>query len=97
MAGGRHAAVRLQPLPAGLGRARGDVLPDGAVLAEWWRRLVGRILDIIVTTVITVIIAFPWLSKVLSVLSDYAQQVQAAGPDGPRRTRPRSASSSSPR
>ena len=58
---------------------RTDVLPDGAVLAEWWRRLVGRILDIIVTVVITLILAFPWLTQALSAMSDFfAQTVQAA-------------------
>ncbi len=62
---------------------RGDVLPDGAVLAQWWRRLVGRILDYIVTVVITVVIAFPWLSEAVSALSDFvAQSVQAAESGG---------------
>ena len=62
-ASGRAAACR-PPATTPTSRAgsgpRDDVLPDGAVLAEWWRRLVGRILDIIVTTVITLVIAFPW-------------------------------------
>ena len=60
----------------------GASLPDGAVLAEWWRRLVGRILDIIVTTVITVVLAFPWLGTVSSAMSDYVQQAQAAAESG---------------
>jgi uncharacterized RDD family membrane protein YckC len=58
---------------------QGALLPDGAVLAEWWRRLIGRILDIIVTSVITLIIAWPWVSQALSTTSDFfAQSLQAA-------------------
>lgn len=61
------------------GRQTKGVLPDGAVLAEWWRRLVGRILDIIVTSVITVIVAFPFLGDLLTAVSDYVSaSVQAA-------------------
>jgi uncharacterized RDD family membrane protein YckC len=81
--GGGAPPTDYNPYQQGWVGSRNDVLPDGAVLAEWWRRLVGRILDIIVTTVLTLILAFPWVSTVMSVFSDYAQQVQAAGPDGP--------------
>ena len=70
------------PYQQGWAAPRGDVLPDGAVLAEWWRRLVGRILDIIVTTVITVVLSIPWLGTVSSAMSDYVQQVQAAAESG---------------
>ena len=38
-AGRRRPATT--PYHQGVAAARGDVLPDGAVLAEWWRRLVG--------------------------------------------------------
>ncbi len=70
------------PYQQGWAAPRGDVLPDGAVLAEWWRRLVGRILDVIVITVITVVLSIPWLGSVFSAMSDYLQQVQAAAESG---------------
>jgi uncharacterized RDD family membrane protein YckC len=67
------------------GRQTKGVLPDGAVLAEWWRRLVGRILDIIVTSVITVIVAFPFLGDLLTAVSDYVSaSVQAAESGAPQ-------------
>ena len=56
-----RASVRRRPGTDGGGPLRGlrhglrprrDVLPDGAVLAEWWRRLLARILDSIITTVL---------------------------------------------
>ena len=46
MAGrGRCRPPTTTPTSQGWAAPRRDVLPDGAVLAEWWRRLVGRILD----------------------------------------------------
>ena len=61
------------------------MLPDGAVLAEWWRRLVGRILDLIVTTVLTLIFALPWVSTAVSAMSDYiAGGAARGGPGGPQ-------------
>ena len=48
MAGRRRAARRVQPLQPGLGGAPRRRAARRAVLAEWWRRLVGRIIDVIV-------------------------------------------------
>jgi uncharacterized RDD family membrane protein YckC len=71
------------PYGPGWATPRRDVLPDGAVLAEWWRRLLGRVLDIVVTTVTTVILAFPWLRDAASTMSDFfARTVQAAEAGG---------------
>jgi uncharacterized RDD family membrane protein YckC len=61
---------------------RSDQLPDGAVLAQWWRRLIGRILDIVVTLVLTVIAAAPWLGQATSSLSDFLDQTARAAQDG---------------
>jgi uncharacterized RDD family membrane protein YckC len=67
------------PYTQGWAAPRGDVLPDGAVLAEWWRRLVGRIIDVVITAVITVVVAFPWISQAASTMSDFfAKTLQAA-------------------
>ena len=62
---------------------RSDVLPDGQVLAEWWRRLLGRIIDVVITTVISLLIAFPWLTQAMGTMSDFlAQTMQAAQSGG---------------
>jgi uncharacterized RDD family membrane protein YckC len=80
--GGGMPPAGYNPYGQGWASPRGDVLPDGAVLAEWWRRLVGRILDIIVTTVITVLLSIPWLGSVFTAMSDYLEQAQAAAASG---------------
>jgi uncharacterized RDD family membrane protein YckC len=61
---------------------RGDVLPDGAVLAEWWRRLVGRVLDIMVTGGIAAIVALPWLSELASTMSTFVTRTIDAQESG---------------
>jgi uncharacterized RDD family membrane protein YckC len=80
--GGGAPPTDYNPYQQGWVTSRDDVLPDGAVLAEWWRRLIGRILDIIVTGVLTLVIALPWMGSLFSALSDYAQAVQAATESG---------------
>ncbi len=80
--GGGMPPAGPNPYQQGWGQPRGDVLPDGAVLAEWWRRLVGWILDLIVTVVITLILAFPWLSTAVSTMSDLVDQTMQAAQNG---------------
>lgn len=80
--GGGAPGTDHNPYQQGWVGFRDDVLPDGAVLAEWWRRLIGRILDIIVTSVLTLVLALPWLGTLLSAMTDYAQAVQAAAQSG---------------
>ena len=52
------------------------------MLAEWWRRLVARILDTLFVGVITLVVAIPWWGDVLGVLSDFLDQVGTAGSGG---------------
>jgi uncharacterized RDD family membrane protein YckC len=80
--GGGAPPTDYNPYQQGWAGSRNAVLPDGAVLAEWWRRLVGRILDIIVTFVLTLVFAFPWLGTLVSATSDYAQALQTAAETG---------------
>jgi uncharacterized RDD family membrane protein YckC len=80
--GGGAPPTDYNPYQQGWVGARNDVLPDGAVLAEWWRRLVGRILDLIVITVLTLVFALPWLGTAVSAMSDYMQAVQLAAESG---------------
>ncbi len=73
------------PAYGGYGTAyaqRRDVLPDGAVLAEWWRRLLARILDSIITTVLALILSIPWLGPMFTALSDFLNASIEAGESG---------------
>ena len=59
------------------------MLPDGAVLAQWWRRLLARILDSVITSVMAVIVAIPWLGPLFTAVSDFIDaSVAAAGAGG---------------
>lgn len=80
--GGGAPPAGYNPYHQGWGTARADVLPDGAVLAEWWRRLAGRILDLVVIGVLTVIMAWPWLSQAMSTTSDFVDRSLAAAESG---------------
>ena len=61
---------------------RKDVLPDGAVLAEWWRRLLARMADWLVVYVITLVVAFPWLGDAVRAFSDYWSAALSAAESG---------------
>ena len=64
----------------GWGTARGGVLPDGAVLAEWWRRLVARILDWIVVGLVAALFTVGLLSDLVA----RGRHVLAGSPRGGR-------------
>lgn len=61
---------------------RKDVLPDGDVLAEWWRRLVARIIDSVITSVLAVLAALPWLGDAVRVMRRYIDESAAAASSG---------------
>lgn len=61
---------------------RRDVLPDGAVLAQWWRRLLARILDSVITSIVAVIVAIPWLGPLFTAVSDFIDASVAAAEAG---------------
>ena len=61
---------------------RKDVLPDGDVLAEWWRRLVARIIDSVITSVLAVLVAIPWLGDAVRVMRRYLDESAAAASSG---------------
>ncbi len=54
---------------------RSDLLPDGAVLAEWWRRLLARIIDSLIAGLLTTILAWPFLQDVVAAFDTYFQDV----------------------
>ena len=57
---------------------RRDVLPDGDVLAEWWRRLLARILDALIAGALTLLLAIPWWDDVLRVMADFLDEATTA-------------------
>lgn len=72
--------------PGGYGQSwaqpRKDILPDGAVLAQWWRRLVARIIDWFVTGLITLAVAFPWVRQAMSAFTDFLTTSMRAAESG---------------
>jgi uncharacterized RDD family membrane protein YckC len=80
--GGGVPPARYNPYTQGWTAPRGDVLPDGAVLAEWWRRLVGRLIDGVIVAVITLLIAFPFVTQAASTMSDFFEQTVRAAETG---------------
>ncbi len=61
---------------------RRDVLPDGAVLAQWWRRLLARILDSFITSIVALVVAIPWLGPMFSAVTDFVDATVAAAEAG---------------
>jgi uncharacterized RDD family membrane protein YckC len=80
--GGGVPPAGYNPYTQGWTAPRGDVLPDGAVLAEWWRRLVGRLIDGVIVAVITLLIAFPFVTQAASTMSDFFEQTVRAAETG---------------
>ena len=77
--GGGMPPVGQNPYGPGWGTQRRDVLPDGAVLAQWWRRLIGRIIDWVIVGVVTLVIAIPFVTQAMSTMSDFFNKtIQAA-------------------
>ncbi len=63
-------------------QARQGVLPDGDVLAEWWRRLVARLIDAVITSMLAVVVALPWLGDAFGVMGRYLDESAAAASSG---------------
>lgn len=61
---------------------RTDVLPDGAVLAEWWRRLIAKIIDWIVIGLIGAVLSVPFLGDVVATAQDYFEAAVRAAESG---------------
>jgi uncharacterized RDD family membrane protein YckC len=63
-------------------QARTDLLPDGAVLAQWWRRLAARIIDLVVIGVITMILSWSFLQSLVDAFDTYFQEAMRAAEQG---------------
>lgn len=59
-----------------------DTLPDGAVLAPWWRRLVARGLDWLLTSVVSGLLSIPFIGPLVTALEEYlADALRGGAPD----------------
>ena len=67
---------------AAWGPVRSGVLPDGAVLAEWWRRLVARLVDGIVVSLIGALLTVGFLRDLVAAVEEYWQAALAAAESG---------------
>ena len=63
-------------------QSRTGVLPDGDVLAEWWRRLLAWLIDSAITSVLALIVALPWLGEAVDVMRRYLDEAAAAASSG---------------
>lgn len=57
--------------PPSWGAAPKGALADGAVLAEWWRRLLARIIDWILTSLVSGLLALPFLGPLVAAFETY--------------------------
>ncbi|QIM23071.1 RDD family protein [Phycicoccus sp. HDW14] len=46
-------------------------LPDGAVLAEWWRRLLARVVDAIIVNIVGGLLSLPFLGPLLDAFDTW--------------------------
>ncbi|NHA68807.1 RDD family protein [Phycicoccus flavus] len=67
------------PVPSG---TAAPTLPDGAVLAQWWRRLLGRAVDWLLTTVVSAVLLTPFLGSFATAAQQYFDDVLAGRTGG---------------
>ncbi|MBM6404337.1 RDD family protein [Phycicoccus sp. CSK15P-2] len=53
----------------------GATTDDGAPLAEWWRRLLGRLVDLFLTNIVAGLLSLPFLTDYLEAFEGYLQAV----------------------
>ncbi len=49
----------------------GPTARDGTPLADWWQRLLARLLDNILLGVVVLVVGFPWLSGLAAEMGDF--------------------------
>jgi uncharacterized RDD family membrane protein YckC len=48
--------------------------PDGARLADWWQRLLARLLDNVIVGLLVSIVGFPWIGGLVTAVTDFFAQ-----------------------
>ncbi|GGL28291.1 RDD family protein [Phycicoccus endophyticus] len=83
-AGGPGSAGGWGAPPAyGPASVAGERLPDGDVLAEWWRRLLARVVDAVLKSIVAGLLSLPFLGDLSAAVEDLLSQAVAgdANPD----------------
>ena len=62
--------------------------PDGVVLSGWWKRVLARIIDSIIISIVALPLTFAPIKQAVNVLQDYLQQVINAVEAGSSTTPP---------
>lgn len=77
--GAPHGQQPPRPPWAGAGQGYYSIgqatTPDGQLLSGWWRRVGARIIDGILTTIISAIVAYPLVRDISSLYSTWMQKV----------------------
>jgi uncharacterized RDD family membrane protein YckC len=87
---GQYSQPGQYPYPAAPGQVyaggpwarAGKAAPDGTPLALWWQRLLARIIDSVLLSVVTFIVASPWIGPLLTTMEDYIREVMNAAQSG---------------
>jgi len=56
--------------------------PDGERLAGWWRRVAAYLLDVVIMTPLVFLLAWPWMSEILSAYTDLVDEAMDASQGG---------------
>jgi len=56
--------------------------PDGVVLSGWWKRVLARIIDNIIISIVAVPLTFAPMTRVASIFQDFLKEVMAAAEAG---------------
>ena len=71
----------MAPYGGGVQIARATT-PDGQELAGWWSRVVAYLLDGIIVGLATVLVAFPWMTRIGDAYGDFISQAMDAAESG---------------
>ena len=56
--------------------------PDGAVLSGWWKRVLARIIDAIIISIVALPLTFVPLRRIVEIFADYVQKAMDAAEAG---------------
>lgn len=59
-----------------------DFTPDGQRLAGWWRRFAALLLDSVLTSIVVVIVALPWVRDIAAAYVDLLREATTAAESG---------------
>lgn len=69
-------------MPGYGGPAAVATTPDGERLAGWWQRVAAYVIDVVVMTPLVFLLAWPWMSDILSAYGDLMTKAMDASRNG---------------